>query len=245
MSIKKRPLVLVTACLAGAALLSVACESTEGGGDNRGMKRGAAGGALLGLTMGALTGDAGLAMKGAVAGGVAGGVAGSMSDLESDRDSERTAIMADAIVGRGGGTPVPESTRPQTWERLDVFPGVWSCSIWGFDESGDRVTASSTWTGSLTSTSSARLTLDAIDLQGYDDGVDAEFGGGYSQLSYNPDTGYELLNAFTLTEGSQRWVGERMSGEERYSFYFVGSEPGTRRRRCRRCASSSASWAAT
>ena len=73
------------------------------GEDNEGMRRGAASGALLGLTLGALTGDAELAARGAIVGGVAGGTAGSMADLENKRETQRTEIMADAIVGRGGG----------------------------------------------------------------------------------------------------------------------------------------------
>ena len=207
-----------------AVLLPLACESTGEGADNRGAKRGAATGALVGLTLGALTGDAGLAMKGAVAGGVTGGAAGSMQDLDSQRQTERTEIMADAIVGRGGGEPVPAASRPQTWDRLNVFPGKWSCSMWGLDEQGERVTATASWTGTLASTSTARLTLDEVDLAGFGDDVDDDFGGGYSELSFDPEGGYEMLNVFTSTPDARRWVGERMSGEERYSFYYVGTE---------------------
>ena len=191
-------------------------------GQSEGDNRGAAGGALVGLTMGALTGDASLAAKGAIAGGVAGGVAGSMSDLESDRDSERTATMADAIAGKPSNAGAVEQTRPQTWSRLDGMIGDWNCAIWGLDEHGKRVTAASVWKGELASTKSIKLNLIEFDAEQFGDDVDAEFGGGYSQISYDADKGYEILNVFSRTPDPQRWVGERLSGEERYSFYYVG-----------------------
>ena len=147
--------------------------SGQSEGDNRGAKRGAAGGALVGLTMGALTGDASLAAKGAIAGGVAGGVAGSMSDLESDRDSERTATMADAIAGKPSNAGAVEQTRPQTWPRLDSMIGDWNCAIWGLDENGKRVTASSVWKGELASTKSIKLNLIDFDAEQFGDDVDA------------------------------------------------------------------------
>lgn len=201
------------------ALTSLACEATE---DNSAAKRGAIGGALIGATMGALTGDAGMAARGAAMGAVAGGVAGSMDDLDNQRENERTQTMADAIAGRTGAEPVPASERPQTWDRLDDFVGTWRCSIWGLDGEGNRVTASSTWTGTLATTRAVRMNLDSIDLQGYDDAVDAQLTG-YSQISFSADTGYEILNVFASTPENARWVGELLTGEERYSFFYVGS----------------------
>lgn len=210
---------LVSALLLTTAGL-VACNADA---DNRGAKRGAAGGALVGLTMGALTGDANLAMKGAVAGGVAGGVAGSMSDLESDRDTERTAMLANSIASNNsGGTAPGTAPRQDNWERLNVFPGNWTCNIWGLNAEGTRQTATATFTGSLQSTSAARLSMTSFDAADFGDSIDAGLTG-YTEISYAPGSGYQLLNVFTATPDSHRWVGERMTGEERYSFYYTGT----------------------
>ena len=74
----------------------------------------------------------------------------------------------------------------------------------------------------MSSTTSARLTLENFDAEGFDDLIDAQLTG-HSQISYDPEAGYQLLNVYTTTEEDQRWVGERASGDERYNFYYVGS----------------------
>jgi hypothetical protein len=222
MSSKPRSVAFPKSILVVLALLSpLGCGAIEG--DTRGAKRGAIGGALIGVTMGALTGDAGLAAAGAAAGAVAGGVAGSMTDLESDRDTERTQITADAIAGRPAAAgAAPEASQPQGWDQLDIFPGTWNCTIWGLDAEGNRLTATAKWTGSLVSTRAARLSLDSFDLADFDDAVDAQLTG-HCQLSYDPTNGYELVNVFATTPDDQRWVGERVGGEARYNFYYVGT----------------------
>jgi hypothetical protein len=142
-------------------------------------------------------------------------------------------VLAEAIGGRpaGGAAPAPEASRPQTWDRLDTFSGTWRCTVWGLDAEGNRVTASGDWTGRLASTRAVRLNLDDFDVDNLEDNPELE---GYCQMSYDPTTGYELLNVFSSTPEDQRWVGERMAGEERYNFYYVGSSDtgtlGTARR---------------
>jgi hypothetical protein len=202
------------------ALLAVACNAMEEG-DNRAAKRGAVGGALVGATMGAVTGDAGMAVRGAAVGAVTGGVAGSMADLENERENERTQTMADAIAGRPGAASSVETSRPTRWERIDDFIGEWNCSMWWLDAEGKRGTGTARFTGALVSSRSARLTLTGFDGADLDDTVDAAFTG-HTDFSYDPDTSYQLVNEYSTTPEGQRWVGERLTGEERYSYYYVG-----------------------
>jgi hypothetical protein len=213
----------VTALLASALVLPSIGGANNPDDPNAATKRGAAGGALVGLTMGALAGDASLAAKGAAMGAVAGGVSGSMVDLENSRDNARTDTMADAVAGinTGGGAPVAaEPARPQTWDRLNQMVGTFRADIWGLDEEGNRVSATARVTGSLQTTSSVRLNIDEFDAAGID-GTDEITGS--STLSYDPDGGYEMLNDVSTLVANARWVGERLTGEERYSFFYAGS----------------------
>ena len=103
--------------------------------------------------------------------------------------------------------------------------GTWNSTIWGLDAEGNRVTATATWSGSLASTRAVRLNLVDFDVENVDGRNEVS---GYCQLSYDPASGYELLNVFSATPEDQRWVGERLVGEERYNFYYVGtSDTGT------------------
>lgn len=197
-----------------AVVLPLSCQSD---GDNRGAKRGAAGGALVGLTMGALTGDASLAAKGAAAGAVAGGVAGSMSDLESDRETERTQITADAIAGRTGEPAPKADSRPESWDRLNDMTGKWRCTMWGLLPDGSRVDAKATLTGTLASTHSVKLSIDSFESA-------AGSLNGSLTVAYSKDTGYEMVSNVTDDGSAQRWIGELLAGNERYSFYYVGTK---------------------
>lgn len=179
----------------------LACNTTDGPG----AARSAAKAAQVGLTLGGLPGYA------------SDDGAEPIGDLESGR--AKTLVDADAEAPSSGPTATSD------WTRLEDLVGNWRCSIWGLDAKGNRIAADATWTGERINAGTVQLRMNSFDARGYDDTFDSKFNG-YTQLSYAPDTGYKLLTVFAPLHQSQRWVGQRKSGDERYRYYPSGSRGG-------------------
>ena len=69
---------------------------------------------------------------------------------------------------------------------------------------------------------SGKLVLESFDADGLSDTVDASFTGHFL-LNYDGEGSYELVSAFSATPDDQRWVGERLTNPERFSFYYAGA----------------------
>ena len=207
------------AVLLGAALLVAGIHEVTASNHAEGRKRGARGGALLGLTMGAVAGDARWAAAGAVVGGVAGGVAGDWADYQDDREDYRTETLAGAIASKSDGG---EGQAPAGWNEIDAFVGDWQVTMWSLDAEGERYDATAKAVSRLDTTSSITFTYSDFVA----DELDLEVTGTTS-LSFSPDRGFEMINHFSSSDEGNRFVGNFNNGDNKYVFFFAGSDQET------------------
>lgn len=208
---------LTTILLSALLVLTASCAGNEP--RSEGTRKGATAGALVGLTMGALTGDASLAAAGAVAGGVAGGAAGNIADYEADRKDYRAETLANAIASNNSGG---QGEAPAGWTEIDSFLGRWRVSMWGLDDSGNRVEGTAEASSSLDSTTS--ITFLFRNLEFYDE-KESVFG--KTTLRFQADRGFEMINEFMSSPSGNRYVGHFDNAASKYVFYYAGPNDET------------------
>ncbi|PSW19816.1 hypothetical protein C9I98_10145 [Photobacterium sanctipauli] len=187
---------------------------------NAATKQGAVGGALLGLTLGALTGDAELAAQGAIAGGVAGGVAGASVDIENNRNNIRHDSRNDSLAQIGNNSGSADSSKPQSWDKLDNFTGNWNVSIWS-GVTSEAVTGTANATGSLAKTTEASLKINNLQVEGASQSLELT-----ANFAYTPEAGYTLSLNNNANNIPVEFAGEFQQGMNRYNFYPTNAQAG-------------------